>query len=88
MKLLISSSNIFVQNRAEYRNRGNDIAGLQTNKIYYHINGLKTQRILITSFEHALIVKPLIYDTMLSSHKRHQIFQVSKEFSGSFNKHG
>ena len=87
MKLLISSSNIFVQNRAEYRNRGNDIAGLQTNRIYYHINDFKTQRILITSFEHALLVKPLIYDILLSSHKRHQIFQASKEFSGSFDKH-
>ena len=33
---------VFRQNRAEYRNWGNDITGLQTNRIYCHINGLKT----------------------------------------------
>ena len=53
---------LFVQNRAEYGNGGNDITGLQTNITYCHINGLKTQRILITSFEHVLKVKPLIYE--------------------------
>ena len=62
--------------------------GLQTNKIYCHINGLKTQRILITSFEHVLMVKPLVYEISLSCHKRHQIFHTSKGFSGRFNKHG
>ena len=35
---------IFGQNRAEYRNWGKDITGLQTNRTYCHINGLKTQR--------------------------------------------
>ena len=50
----------FWQNRAEYKNLGKDITGLQTNRIYCHINGLKTQWILITSFEHVLMVKPLI----------------------------
>ena len=65
------------------------MTGLQTNRIYCHIiNGLKTQRILITSFEHVPMVKPLIYETFLSSDKRHQIFQASTGFSGSFNKHG
>ena len=43
---------------------------------------------LITSSEHALMVKSLIYEILLSCHKRHQIFQASKGFSGSFNKHG
>ena len=38
---------VFGQNRAEYRNRENDITGLQTNRIYCNINGLKTLRILI-----------------------------------------
>ena len=79
---------IFGQNRAEYRNWRNDITGLQTNRIYCHVNGLKTQRILITSFEHVLMVKPLIYEILLSCHKRHQIFQASKGFSGRFNKQG
>ena len=79
---------VFGQNRAEYRNWGNDITGLQTNRIYCHINGLKTQRILITSFEHVLMVKPLIYEIFLSCHKRHQILQASKGFSDRFNKHG
>ena len=79
---------VFRQNRAEYRNWGNDITGLQTNRIYCHINGLKTQLILITNFEHVLMVKPLIYEILLSCHKRHYIFQASKGFSGSFNKHG
>ena len=65
---------VFGQNRAEYRNWGNDITGLQTNRIYCHINGLKTQRILITSFEHVLMVKPLIYEILLNCHKWHQIF--------------
>ena len=51
---------VFGLNRAEYRNWGNNITGLQTNRIYCHINGLKTQRILITSFEHVLLIKPLI----------------------------
>ena len=78
----------FWQNRAEYRNWGNDITGSQTNRIYCHINGLKTQRILITTFEHILMVKPLIYEILLSHHKRHQIFQASKGFSDRFNKHG
>ena len=78
---------VFRQNRAEYRNWGNDITGLQTNRIYCHINGLKTQLILITNFEHVLMVKPLIYEILLSCHKRHYIFQASKGFSGSFNKH-
>ena len=79
---------LFGQNRAEYRNWGNDITGLQTNRIYCHINGLKTQLILITNFEHVLMVKPLIYDILLSCHKLHYIFQPSKGFSGSFNKPG
>ena len=35
---------ILGQNRAEYRNWGKDITGLQTNRTYCHINGLKTQR--------------------------------------------
>ena len=77
---------VFGQNRAEYRNWGNNITGLQTNRIYCHINGLKTQLILITNFEHVLMVKPLIYEILLSCHKRHQILQVSKRFIGSFNK--
>ena len=51
---------LFAKNRAEYRNRGMDTMGLQTNQIYCHINGLKTQRILITNFEHVLMVEPLI----------------------------
>ena len=50
---------IFLQNQAEYRNQGNNIKGLQTNRIYCHISVLKTQLILITSFEHVLMVKPL-----------------------------
>ena len=79
---------VFGQNRAEYRNWGNDITGLRTNRIYCHINGLKTQRFLITSFEHVFMVKPLIYEILLSCHKRHQIFQAFKAFSGSFKKHG
>ena len=79
---------LFEQNRAEYRDWGNDITGLQTNRIYCHTNGLKTQRILIASFEHVLMVKTLIYEILLSCHKRHQIFQASKGFSGRFNKHG
>ena len=79
---------VFAQNRAEYRYRGNDITGLQTKRIYCHINGLTTQRILITNFEHVLMVEPLIYKILLSCHKQHQIFQASKGFSGSFNKHG
>ena len=64
---------VFGQNRAEYRNWENDTTGLQTNKIYCHINGLKTQLILITNFEHVLMVKPLIYERLLSCHKRHYI---------------
>ena len=32
---------LFVENRAEYRNGGNGITSLQTNRIYRHINGLK-----------------------------------------------
>ena len=43
---------------------------------------------LITNFEHVLMVEPLIYKILLSCHKQHQIFQASKGFSGSFNKHG
>ena len=80
--------NLFGQNRAEYRNWGNDITGLETNRIYCHINGLKTKLILITNIEHVLMVKPLIYEILLSFHKRHYIFQAFKRFSGSFNKHG
>ena len=76
----------FAQNLVQYRNWGNDIAGLQTKRIYCHKNGLKTQGILITSFEHVLMVKPLIYRILLSCHKRHQTFQGSKSFSSSFNK--
>ena len=38
---------------------GMHIMGLQTDRIYCHINGLKTQHILIASFEHVLMVKPL-----------------------------
>ena len=79
---------VFGQNRAEYRNRRNDITSLQINRIYCHINGLKTQRILITSFEHVLMVKTFIYEILLSFQKRHQIFQASKGFSGRFIKHG
>ena len=63
---------VFGLNRAEYRNWGNNITGLQTNRIYCHINGLKTQRILITSFEHVHMVKPLIYKILVSSHKQHK----------------
>ena len=33
---------VFAQNLTEYRNRGNDVTGLQTNRINCHINGLKT----------------------------------------------
>ena len=76
------------QNQAEYRNWGNNTMGLQTNRIYCHINGLKTQLILITNFEHVLMVKPLIYEILLSCHKLHYIFEASKGFSGSFNKPG
>ena len=79
---------VSAQNRGKYRNRGNDITGLQTNRTYGHINGLQTQRMLITNFEHILMVEPLIYKILLSCHKQHQIFQASKMFSGSFNKHG
>ena len=79
---------LFGQNRAEYRNWGNNITALQTNRIYCHINGLKTQKFLITSFEHVLMIKPLIYEIWLSCHKRHQIFQAFKAFSGSFKKYG
>ena len=79
---------IFLQNRAEYRNWGSNITGLKTNRIYSHINGLKTQRILITSFEHILMVKPLIYKLSVCCHKRHQIFQAFKKFNDSLNKHG
>ena len=60
---------------------------LQTNRKYCHINGLKTQRMVITNFEHVLMIEPLIYKILLSCHKQHQIFQASKGFSGSFNKH-
>ena len=56
--------------------------------MYCHINRLKTQQILITNFEHVLMVEPLIYKILLSCHKQHQIFQASIGFSGSFNKHG
>ena len=62
---------VFRQNRAECRNWGKDKTGLQTNRIYCHINGLKTQLILITNFEHVLMVKPLIYEILLSYHKQH-----------------
>ena len=48
----------------------------------------KNTTILITSFEHVFMVKPLINEILLSCHKRHQIFQASKGFSGRFNKHG
>ena len=74
---------VFGQNRAEYRNWGNDITGLQTNRIYCHINGLKTQLILITNFEHVLMVKPLIYEinkkTLLNiaRQSRHMICNLS-----------
>ena len=57
----MKSSNLFAQNRAEYRNRGNDITGLQTKRIYCHINGLKTQQILITNFEDVLMVENNIW---------------------------
>ena len=50
---------LFMQTKAEYRNGGIDITSLQTNTTYRQINGLKTQWILITSFEHFLMVKPL-----------------------------
>ena len=43
---------------------------------------------LITNFEHVLMVEPLICKILLSCHKQHQIFPASKGFSGSFNKHG
>ena len=33
---------LFVCNRPEYGNRGENITGRQTNKIYCHINSLKT----------------------------------------------
>ena len=59
---------------------------LQTNRIYCHINGLKTQRMVITNFEHVLMIEPLIYKILLSCHKQRQLFQASKGFS--FNKHG
>ena len=52
------------------------------------LSHLKTQLILITNFEHVLMVKPLIYEILLSCHKLHYIFQASKGFSGSFNKPG
>ena len=49
-KIFIHSSTLhkyfkdeFAQNRAEYRNRGNDITDLQTSRIYCHINGLKAR---------------------------------------------
>ena len=78
----------YCRNQAEYRNRGNYITGLQTNRIYCHINGLKKQGILITRLEHVLMVKPLIYEILLICHKWHQIFQASKRFSRIFDKHG
>ena len=65
---------LFGENRAEYRNWGTDTTGLQTNRIYCQINGLKRQLTLITNFEHVLMVKPLIYKILLSCHKRHYIF--------------
>ena len=43
---------------------------------------------LITNSEHVLMFEPLIYKILLSCHKQHQIFQASKGFGGSFNKHG
>lgn len=46
---------IFEQNRAECRNWGSNMMGLQTNRIYFLINGLKTQRISVTSFEHCYV---------------------------------
>ena len=46
--------------------------------IYCHINGLKTRRILITSFEHVLMVKPLIFELLLRCHKRTKHFRLSK----------
>lgn len=70
------------------------MTGLQTNRIYSLINGLKTQKISITSFEHVFIVKRLIYKLLLCCHitkylvtKWYKIFQAFKGFSGSFNKH-
>ena len=79
---------IFGTNRAEYRNWRNDVTGLQINRIYCHIIALKTQRILITSFKHVLMVKTFFYEILLSCQKQHQIFQASKGFSGRFIKHG
>ena len=79
---------LFMQTKAEYRNGGIDITSLQTNTMYRQINGLKIQWILITSFEHFLMVKPLNCEILLSCHKLHQIFQASRGFSVSFNKHG
>ena len=79
---------IFGQNRAEYRNWRNDVTGLHINRIYCHIIALKTQRILITSFKHVLMVKTFFYEILLSCQKQHQIFQASKGFSGRFIKHG
>ena len=57
--------------------RGNDTC-LQTNRIYCHINGLKTRRILITSFEHVLMIKALIFELLLRCHKRTKHFRLSK----------
>ena len=34
------------------------------------------------------MVKPLIYELLLSCHKQYQIFHAFKGFSGNFNKHG
>ena len=72
---------VFAQKRAEYKNREKDIVGLQTKRIYCHINGLKIQQILITSSKHVLMVKLLIYEILLNCHKWHQIFQAFKWFS-------
>ena len=85
--IFVMCSGLFVQNRAEYRNWENNITNLQTNIIYCHINGLKIQWNLITSFEHVLLVKILIYELLLCSLKWEQIFQTFKGFSDSFNKH-
>ena len=67
---------------------GKRYKGFTNQQNIFHINGLKTRRILIASLEHVLMLEPLIYKILLSCHKQHQIFQASNGFSGSFNKHG
>lgn len=77
---------IFLQNRKNDRNGAGDTTGLQTNKIYCYIDGLKMQLILNTNIEDVPTVTSLTYKLLLYCHERHQTFQAFNGFSGSFNK--